>query len=99
MSFQVLYHKLVVEKEISDLPIAVKSRIKNAVEKKLVEYPEIFGKPLRHSLKGFRRLRVDDYRVVFRIEKNTVKIFMIAHRSTIYSANSIKALTARAKGL
>ena len=97
MSFQILYHKLVVEKEIPSLPNTVKSRIENAIEKKLVEYPEIFGRPLRHSLKGLRRLRVDDYRVVFRIEKNFVKIFMIAHRSAVYSANSTQALIERTK--
>jgi len=43
--------------------------------------PELYGKPLRRSLKGYRKLRVGDYRVIFRIEKHFIKIFVIQHRS------------------
>lgn len=45
-----------------------------------------FGKPLRYSLKGHRRLRVSDYRVVYRIEEktNTVLIIAIKHRRDVY---------------
>jgi hypothetical protein len=39
---------------------------------------------LRFSLKGLRSLRVGDYRVVFRIQKNEVFIVLIAHRSFVY---------------
>ncbi|MES2504791.1 MAG: type II toxin-antitoxin system RelE/ParE family toxin [Myxococcota bacterium] len=44
------------------------------------------GKPLRYSLKGHRRLRVGDYRVVYRIEpqNQTVVIIAIKHRKDIY---------------
>lgn len=45
-----------------------------------------FGKPLRYSLKGHRRLRVSDYRIVYRIEAetNTVVIIAIKHRKEVY---------------
>lgn len=45
-----------------------------------------FGKPLRYSLKGHRRLRVSDYRIVYRIEPEikTVIIVAIKHRKDIY---------------
>lgn len=84
MTFRILYHAAVVREDIQKLSSADKERIKEAIEEKLRETPEIFGKPLRYSLKGHRALRVGDYRVIFRIENDTVKIFLIAHRSFVY---------------
>ena len=48
--------------------------------------PISFGKPLKYSLKGYRRLRVSDYRVVYRIEpqNHTVIIIAIKHRKEVY---------------
>jgi len=56
----------------------------DAIEEKLAVAPEIFGKPLRYSMKGYRSLRVGDYRVIYRIAGMTVRIARIAHRSTAY---------------
>jgi mRNA interferase RelE/StbE len=74
------------------LPKEIKEQIKRDIEKKLTTAPEIFGKPLRKSLVGYRRLRVGDYRIIFRIEKNIVKIFKIGHRSTIYKNLILKMI-------
>lgn len=84
MSFRILYHELVVKDDIPKLSSDWQKKIKNAIEKKLTSYPEIFGKPLRRSLSGFRKLRVGDYRVIFRIESESVRIFIIDHRSVVY---------------
>lgn len=84
ISFDVVYHELVLREDISRLSNETKKRIKKAIENKLMVSPDIFGKPLRRSLKGYRKLRVGDYRIIFRIEEKTVKIFYIAHRSDIY---------------
>lgn len=50
--------------------------------------PIKFGKPLRYSLKGDRRLRAGDYRIVYRIEPEiqTVLIVAITHRKDVYEA-------------
>ncbi|MBI5754511.1 type II toxin-antitoxin system RelE/ParE family toxin [Candidatus Peregrinibacteria bacterium] len=85
MIFEIKYAEKVVKEEIPKLPKIPREQIQKDIEKKLTTMPEIFGKPLRKSLKGYRRLRIGDYRVIFRIEKNTVKIFKIGHRSTIYN--------------
>ena len=63
-----------------------KSKISNkkAIEERLMVDPITFGKPLRYSLKGHRRLRVSDYRVVYRIENKSVIIIAIKHRKDIY---------------
>lgn len=84
MNFGVIYHELVITEDIPKLSKTDKSRVKQAIEDKLTVLPEIFGKPLRRSLKGYRKLRVGDYRVIFRIEDRTIKVFCIAHRSVVY---------------
>lgn len=84
MRFSLLYHQQVVREDIPALPMKERSRIREATRDKLGTHPEVFGKPLRRSLRGYRRLRVGDERVIYRIEENAVKIFAIGHRSTVY---------------
>lgn len=84
--YQVSYLPEVVKKQIPKLSLPVKRRIKKAIEKKLAINPISFGKPLRHSLKGLRRLRVDDYRVIYKVDENHLKVIVvkIAHRKEVY---------------
>ena len=82
--FNVTYHHLVVDDDIPKLPNEWKERVRRAIEERLMTQPDLYGKPLRRSLKGYRKLRVGDYRIVFRIEKNTVRILIIQHRSVVY---------------
>lgn len=84
VAFSLLYHHLVVEEDIPRLSSDWKDKIKRAIEEKLMTAPEAYGKPLRRSLKGFRKLRVGDYRVIYRIDGKSVKIFVIQHRSVAY---------------
>lgn len=84
MNFEIIYHDLVSKNDIPSLPKTTRARIKNAIGKKLTTEPDKYGKPLRRSLKGYRKLRVGDYRIIFRIEEKRVKIFLIQHRSVVY---------------
>lgn len=84
MSFEIQYHESVIKEDIPRLSASTKLRLKSAIEQKLMTHPETYGKPLRKSLKGYRKLRVGDYRVVFRIENQSVKVFLIQHRSVVY---------------
>ena len=85
MSFSILYHPLVVKEDIPNLPAVWKKNIREAIEAKLATRPEVYGKPLRRSLKNYRKLRVGDYRVIFRINNTQIKIFVIQHRSVVYA--------------
>ncbi len=85
MMFRVIYHALVVQGDIPKLANEWKARIETAIEQRLTTRPELYGKPLRRSLKGYRKLRVGDFRVIYRIEKRTVKILIIQHRSVVYA--------------
>lgn len=71
---------------LDDIPRlgSARNRIKKAIEEKLSCNPVEFGKPLRYSLKGCRRLRVGDFGVVYKIEGKTVLIVKIGHRREIY---------------
>ncbi len=84
MNFEIIYHPLVVRDDIPKLSAEWKIKIKKAIEQRLTTHPETYGKPLRRSLKGYRKLRVGDYRVIFLLEKNTVKILVVQHRSVVY---------------
>ncbi|RJQ31965.1 type II toxin-antitoxin system RelE/ParE family toxin [Candidatus Parcubacteria bacterium] len=84
VNFDIIYHPDVVEKDIPKLSPFDKRKIKKAIEEKLTTHPELFGKPLRRSLKGYRKLRFGDYRIIYCLEGSKVKIFCIAHRSIVY---------------
>lgn len=82
--FEIHYHYAVVKEDIPRLAPAWKKKIRRAIEEKLVTRPDTFGKPLRRSLRGYRKLRVGDYRVIYRIDGKRVIIFVIQHRSIVY---------------
>ena len=83
--YDIVYHEHVVSQDIPPISATWKKEIRRAIETKLVNSPEVFGIPLRNTLKGYRKLRVGDYRVIFRIESKKVKIFAIGHRANIYT--------------
>jgi mRNA interferase RelE/StbE len=82
--FKLTYHPLVVKDDIPKLSEEWKQKIQGAIEQRLATSPDFYAKPLRRSLKGYRKLRVGDYRVIFRIERETIKILIIRHRSVVY---------------
>lgn len=86
VKYQIEYLGEVVTKHIPALSSSIKNLIKRAIEARLTVDPIGFGKPLRYSLKGHRRLRVSDYRIIYRIvpETRTVIIIAIKHRKDIY---------------
>ncbi|MBS0154305.1 MAG: type II toxin-antitoxin system RelE/ParE family toxin [Nitrospira sp.] len=43
-----------------------------------------YGVPLQKTLKGYWKLRVGDYRVVYKLEKDGVLILAVRHRKTVY---------------
>ena len=85
LAFEIVYHHEVIHEDIPRIGEAWRSKIKSAIEEKLVTHPDMYGKPLRRSLRGYRKLRVGDYRIVFRIDGARIKIFAIAHRSVVYA--------------
>ncbi len=84
MPFTLRYHPAV---RIEDLPLIdrrTKARIRKAIEERLHNAPQDYGEPLRKTLKGYWKLRVGDYRVVFKVIGSEVWILGIRHRKSIY---------------
>jgi mRNA interferase RelE/StbE len=86
MSFELKYHPDVKAVDIPQLDARMRTRIKNAIENRLTTEPHQYGEPLRKTLHGYWKLRVGDYRVVFRIVGAEVWILGIIHRKKVYEA-------------
>ena len=84
MAYTLVYHPEVKTKDVATLNRDVAKRIQRAIEGRLAVEPQRYGAPLRRTLKGYWKLRVGDYRVVFRIVKNEVWVFAIMHRRDVY---------------
>lgn len=83
MTFALLYHPEVSD-DIARLDERLKKRIKSAIENRLTTAPHQYGEPLRKTLKGYWKLRVGDYRVVFKIVEQDVRVLGIGHRKEVY---------------
>lgn len=70
--------------DIEGLTPVIHTRVMWVLER-LRNWPSVSGaKPLRGPLAGHYRIRTGDYRVQFRIERETVIIERIGHRSRFY---------------
>jgi mRNA interferase RelE/StbE len=85
LAFQIKYHPDVKDIDIPALNKNLKNRIKKAIESRLMTEPHNYGEPLRKTLKGYWKLRVGDYRVVFKIVKIEIWILGIIHRKKVYN--------------
>ena len=84
--YKIEYLENVVSRDIPALPKTMRELIKRAIETRLTVEPIGLGKPLRYSFVGHRRIRVGDYRIVYRVnsEVNVVTIVFIKHRKDVY---------------
>ena len=75
---------LEAQAEIKALPLTMLARL-DAVITRLEAWPKVSGaKPLRYEWKGHYRIRMGDWRVIFKIVKPDLIVVRVAHRSTIY---------------
>ena len=84
MPYRIRYHPDVKAKDISKLNRTIQKRIKTAIEQRLLVSLEKYSEPLRRTLKGYRKLRVGDYRIVLKIEGTGILILAICHRKDVY---------------
>jgi mRNA interferase RelE/StbE len=84
MRYRLRYHPDVKEKDIPKLNRNIQKRIRTAIEKRLMKEPEKYSDPLRRTLKGYRKLRVGDYRIVLKIQGSEILILGICHRKDVY---------------
>lgn len=81
--YKILFHAE-VKKDLKGLPTSHIAAIKTAISERLSRHPYDFKALSGKKFHGLYRLRVADYRIVYYIEDETVKILAIGHRSKIY---------------
>ena len=85
MTYRVEYLRSVVDDDIPALPKSAETPNPPRDRNQAHHPPFELGKPLRYSLRGARRLRVGDYRVIYRIEPpDVVLVVKIGHRREVY---------------
>ena len=81
--YEITYHPKVVD-DLAKISKSELIRIHRTIEHKLRAKPEIYGTRLRGELKEYWKLRVGDYRAVFKIQTAHIFILAIRHRKEIY---------------
>lgn len=88
MQYSLIYHPDVLKDDIRRIPANMKNRIRKAIETRLQNEPILYGQPLRQSLKGYRKLRVGDWRIIYRVEQRSIIILKIGSRRDVYESVS-----------
>ena len=70
-----------VSKQIDSLPERIQKDVAEILLDPRDEPMPVDSSPMREKYEGFRRIRVDGYRIVYRIENNVVMIGKIAPRT------------------
>jgi mRNA interferase RelE/StbE len=70
--------------EVKKIDKPSRTRIKKVIEERLAVRPEVFGRPLRRTLKGYWKLRVGDYLIIYKVINQTIRIYAIIHRKEVY---------------
>jgi len=85
LGYTIIFVGKVIRKDLPNLPKTIRLRIVKAINERLTVDPINLGEPLYYSLKGRRRLRVGNYRVVYRVNQSerTVIVTGVGHRDTI----------------
>jgi mRNA interferase RelE/StbE len=84
MTFSIHYHPDIRDVDLPLINKKIKLRIKKAIEERLAIAPEKYCDPLRKTLKGYRKMRVGDYRIILKIVKSQIWILGIRHRKDAY---------------
>lgn len=73
-------------KSINKFPKNIQERIIRAIEERLCTASEKVGKPLVKQWINHRRLRVGDYRVIYKIYEERIVVFIVEidHRKEVY---------------
>ena len=77
MTWSVLIHPLVFQEDFKKIDRSAQHKILKAIRKKLTRDPKSFGEPLSGDFHGYWKLRVGEFRVVYKIEEQKILIKII----------------------
>ena len=75
--WQVKIHPLVVSEDLKKITQADREIILKTIYKKLSLDPQQYGDQLKGDFKQYRKLKVMDYRVIYLVEKNEVRVLVL----------------------
>ena len=75
--WKIKIHRLVIEEDLKKINKKNRTIILKTIYKKLIVAPEKHGSPLRNPLKGYWKLNISHYRIIYRIEKSTIKVLVL----------------------
>jgi len=84
MPFTLVYHELVITEDLPLLDGKARRRIEGALRSHLRAAPDRYGIPLRKTLRGYWKYRIDQHRAVFRIHQQEVRIIAVRQRADVY---------------
>jgi len=90
--YRLLYHPLVLSRDVPRLDAPVRKRIRKAIERKLTSHPEAAAKALAHTTQRLWSLRVGDWRVIFSLREEEIWILKIGHRWDVYEHRAYREI-------
>lgn len=84
------YHPKVKSEDIPGLSSHIAVRIEKAIRNRLMINPIKYGFYLRGTLSGYRKLRVGDWRIIYRIVDKEIRIIAIGNRKDVYKVANIR---------
>jgi mRNA interferase RelE/StbE len=84
------YHPKVKSEDIPRLSSNIAVRIENAIRNRLMVNPIKYAFYLRGTLSGYRKLRVGDWRIIYRIVDKEIRIIAIGNRKDVYKFTNIR---------
>ena len=84
-AYQIIYSNIVADEDIPRLGKAESESIEQAINTKLTKAPEDFGKPLRRPYQGYWTLRQGNYRIIYSVTRQLVRVVAILPRDRAYT--------------
>jgi mRNA interferase RelE/StbE len=79
VAYKIKVHRKVVTEDSKRFDDSTKEKIKRKCKELLSHAPDKVGEPLQFALKGYRKLKIfDEYRIIYRVEKASVLVFILA---------------------
>lgn len=75
--WQIKIHQLVLATDFKAIPLPQQKIILKVIQKKLSIDPKNYGRPLTGKFSGYWRLRVEDYRVIYRIINEQIVVLVV----------------------
>lgn len=70
-------HPLVFEEDLAQFDPPVQRRLLSVIRARLTTNPKAYGAPLRGEYAGLWKLRVGDYRVIYRVVEQRVEVLVL----------------------